>query len=186
MRRHANPKNLPHLGISIRIPPVVPFVTTLVRSDKCRSIRGDDLGARLALALVLEQDLALAAEQGLDAAAEESERRRQRQLEPHGALADIDLGRDFLAHRLDAEAQPVARPGAAHVGAARYLARQLVGVGGDAAPRFLLAEAVRDVDDDRSVHALALAARAARGQTALWRLGYSLVIFLQCSAEFAS
>ena len=63
-------------------------------------------------------------------------------------LLDVDRRVDRLAHRRDVEVELVAGPAGLHLRAARNMLLELVDVVGDAAPRLVLAEVVRQVDVD--------------------------------------
>ena len=68
-------------------------------------------------------------------------------------IQDIDQGIDRLAHGMDVERKPVARPVCIDVARpARDMIAQLVDIGRNTPPGLVAAELVRNVNVDRSFH----------------------------------
>ncbi len=105
------------------------------------------------LALVLEQKVALALQRRLDRTGEHGEEAGQNDPAANQPFLDPDIGLDRLAERSDGKVELVTGPAMLDVGAARNVLGQAVDIGGDSTPGLVLAQAVRQIDLDRTVHA---------------------------------
>ena len=98
--------------------------------------------------MILEQRSTLLLQSALDQAGEHAEHAGQKHPHPDFRVFDVDGGLDRFAQGLDAQVQLVAGPSGFDLGPARDVILQAVDIVGDAPPRLVLAEVVREIDFD--------------------------------------